>query len=80
MSMQTVEQFPSVNSSDKEGKIKMNNTHSPMQGYALAVLLGAIGGGLLVAIATKAIPKMMSGMMQNMMMQMQKNGFNPGEM
>ena len=50
-----------------------------MQGYALAVLLGAIGGGLLVAIATKAIPRMMSGMMQNMVMQMQKNGFNPGE-
>ncbi len=58
----------------------MNNTRSSTMGYALAVLLGAIGGGLLVSIATKAIPRMMSGMMQNMMIQMRKNGFNPGEM
>ena len=58
----------------------MNNTHISRKGYALAVILGAVGGGLLVAIATKAIPKMISGMMQNMMMQMRKNGFNPGEM
>jgi hypothetical protein len=58
----------------------MNNTRSSTKGYALALVLGAIGGGLVVAIATRAVPKMMSGMMQNMMMQMQKNGFNPGEM
>jgi len=58
----------------------MNNTRSSTMGYALAVILGAIGGGLLVSIATKAIPRMMSGMMQNMMIQMRKNGFNPGEM
>ena len=66
--------------SNNEGVIKMININSPTKGYALAVILGAIGGGLLVAIATKAIPKMMSGMMQNMMMQMGENGFNPGEM
>jgi hypothetical protein len=58
----------------------MNNIQSSTKGYALAVLLGAIAGGLVVSIATRAIPKMMSGMMQNMMMQMEKNGFNPGEM
>jgi hypothetical protein len=58
----------------------MNNAHSSTGGYALAVILGAIAGGLLVSIATRAIPKMMSGMMQNMMSQMEKNGFNPGEM
>ena len=58
----------------------MNNTHTSKKRYALAVILGAVGGGLLVAIATKAIPKIMSGMMQNMMMQMRKKGFNPGEM
>ena len=57
----------------------MNNTRYSTTGYALAVVLGVIGGGLLVAIATKAIPKMMSGMMQNMMMQMRKNGLKPGE-
>jgi CheY-specific phosphatase CheX len=47
-------------------------------------LLGAIGGGLVVAVATKAIPKMMSqmmaGMMQNMMAQMGEAGCDPGEM
>jgi hypothetical protein len=57
----------------------MNDTHSPTRGFALAVLLGAIGGGLFVAIATKAIPKMMPRMMENMMVQMKRNGFNPGE-
>ena len=53
----------------------MNNTHTFRKGYALALVLGAFTGGLLVVIATKAIPKMMSGMMLNM----RKNGFNPGE-
>jgi hypothetical protein len=58
----------------------MNNTHSSTRGYALAIILGAIGGGLVVAIVTKAIPRTMSGIMQNMMRQMGKDGFNPGEM
>lgn len=61
----------------------MNNTHTSARGYALAIIVGTIGGGLLVAIATKAIPRMMSGIMQdmmrNMMIQMRKKGFNPGE-
>ena len=57
----------------------MNNTYAPTRGYALAVVVGALAGGLLVVVATKAIPKMMSGMMQNMMLEMKKNGFNPGE-
>jgi hypothetical protein len=46
--------------------------------------LGAMAGGLVVALATKAIPNMMSqmtsGMMQNMMAQMQNAGCDPGEM
>ncbi|MCJ7433313.1 MAG: hypothetical protein MUO77_07490 [Anaerolineales bacterium] len=57
----------------------MNNTHTSRKGYALALVIGAFAGGLLVAIAIKAIPKMMSGMMQNMMLEMRKNGFDPGE-
>ena len=57
----------------------MNNTRYSARGYALAIVVGALGGGLLVAIVTKALPRMMSGMMQNMMMQMRKNGINPGE-
>ena len=60
-------------------RIGMNKARSVMRGYVLAVILGAIGGGFLVAIATKAFPRMMSGMMQNMMMRMKKDGFNPEE-
>jgi hypothetical protein len=57
----------------------MNNTYTSRKGYALVLILGALAGGLLVVIATKAIPKMLSGMMQNMILEMRKNGFNPGE-
>ena len=57
----------------------MNDIHPTSKGYALAVILGAIGGGLLVAIGVKAIPRLMTGMMQNMMKEMRKNGLNPGE-
>lgn len=49
-----------------------------IKNYLVASALGAIGGGIVVAIATKAIPKMMSqmtrGMMQNMMHQMGEGG------
>ena len=45
----------------------------------LAVVIGAVGGGLLVAIATRALPRLMSGMMQNMMAQMKKEGVNPAD-
>jgi hypothetical protein len=57
----------------------MKNTYNFKKGYALTLVLGAFAGGLLVVIATKAIPKIMSGMMQNMMLKMRKGGFNPGE-
>jgi hypothetical protein len=56
----------------------------PLKDYAVAILLGAIGGGLFVTLATKAIPKMMtqmmSGMMKNMMSQMSESGCDPSEM
>jgi hypothetical protein len=42
-------------------------------------VLGAIAGGLLVAVATRAIPRMMSKMMAGMMknmMQMKERGGN----
>jgi hypothetical protein len=63
----------------------MRNKGSHSRGYVLAAALGAIGGGLVVAIATNAIPRMMSqmmsGMMQNMMACMGgEDGFNPAEM
>jgi CheY-specific phosphatase CheX len=44
----------------------------------LAAILGTLTGGVIVAFATRAIPKMMSrmmaGMMQNMMAQRGKDG------
>ena len=49
-------------------------------GYVLAAAIGAIGGGLFVALATKAIPNMMSQMMQNLMARMEENGFSPADM
>ncbi len=61
----------------------MNTMNDPRKGYALALFLGAIGGGLFVAVVTKAIPKMMSqmmsGMMQNMMSHMGESGIDPSE-
>jgi hypothetical protein len=52
--------------------------------YAVALLLGAVGGGLIVTLVTRAIPKMMtqmmSGMMQNMMSRMSESGCDPAEM
>jgi len=46
-------------------------------GYILATVLGAVSGGLIVALATNAIPKMMSQMMRNMMSQMRESGCDP---
>ena len=50
----------------------------------LAAVLGALGGGLVVVIATRAIPKIMSqmmpGMMRNMMAHMGEQGCSPAEM
>jgi CheY-specific phosphatase CheX len=55
-----------------------------IRNYLLAAALGALGGGVVMAMATKAIPKMMSqmmaGMMQNMMRQMGEGGSDPAEM
>jgi CheY-specific phosphatase CheX len=57
---------------------------SNYRGYIIATILGAVGGGLIVALLTRAIPKimsqMMAGMMQNMMAQMNEEGCNPAEM
>ena len=58
----------------------MDNKLSRTQGYVLAAVLGAIGGGLVVAMAANIFPKMMSGMMRNMMGQMRQSGCSPAEM
>jgi hypothetical protein len=59
---------------------KMDEIDTDRRGYIIAALMGAIGGGLVVALATKAIPKMMSKMMRNMMLNMREGGCDPAEM
>ena len=63
----------------------MHSTDSRGWGYMLlAAAIGAIGGGLVVALATRAIPRIMSqamsGMMQHMMGQTGEGGCDPAEM
>ncbi len=54
------------------------------KGYLISALLGAVGGGIVVMVASRAIPimmsRMMAGMMQNMMSQMKASGHNPQDM
>lgn len=65
----------------------MRNPNTPGRSYVVAVVLGALGGGLLVALATKAIPRLMSQMMAEMMGKMPRlmmdrmksEGFDPAE-
>ena len=58
----------------------MSETDTNRRSYILTALVGAIGGGLVVALASRAIPKMMSKMMQNMMSNMREGGCDPAEM
>jgi hypothetical protein len=66
----------------------MNDSTPNLRNYLLAGALGALCGGVLVALATRSIPKMMSGMMSEMMAKMppmmmarmKAEGFNPSEM
>ncbi len=48
--------------------------------YLLAVTLGAVGGGLFAAWATRAMPRMMSVMMSSMMSRLGGEGCSPAEM
>jgi hypothetical protein len=48
----------------------MDKPRSNGWGYLLAALLGAIGGGILIVVATRAIPKMMTQIMSQMMPKM----------
>ena len=57
----------------------MDNKGSCSKGYMFAVVLGAISGGAIVALATKAVPKVMSGIMRNMMTHMGERGCDPAK-
>ncbi len=62
----------------------MTKTYKVNRFLVLSALLGAIGGGVVVIMATRAIPTMiseiLSGMMKNMMSHLQAGGCNPQEM
>ena len=58
----------------------MSETGSNTRKYVFTLALGAIAGGIAIAWATKAMPKLMSGMMRNMMAHMGEEGCNPAEM
>ncbi len=62
----------------------MKQTISQRGPYLISALLGAIGGGILVIVATRAIPTMMTNMMSGMMRKMMSNmgecGCNPQQM
>jgi hypothetical protein len=58
----------------------MRNMVAGNRGYLLAAGLGAIGGGRAIALLTRAVPKMMSRMMQSMGAQMVAAGCDPEEM
>ena len=48
----------------------MNRKNPSYASYLLAASLGAIGGGLLVAVFSRAVPRIMSKMMAEMMTEM----------
>ena len=57
-----------------EREFKLDRTH------ILAAVLGALVGSVLILVATRAIPKIMSRMMENMMARMESGEFEPPEM
>jgi hypothetical protein len=52
----------------------MKTDNSSLFKYLAAGLAGAIIGGIVVAVATRAIPKIMSGMMHQMRKCMEEGG------
>jgi hypothetical protein len=58
----------------------MDSSKSPVKGYLYTAIVGAVGGGLLALFTTRAIPKMTSQMMSNMMSRMKEGSGNPEEM
>lgn len=48
--------------------------------FLLTIILGTVAGGIIGIWATRAFPKMMGKMMQNMCEMMKECGCNPAEM
>jgi hypothetical protein len=71
-----------------EGANMMQHSNLSKRGYMLAAFAGAVGGGIAVALTTKAIPRLVSQLMNEMMSKMPRlmmehmksEGFDPAEM
>jgi hypothetical protein len=60
---------------------QLSQDNANWQKYLLTMLLGAVAGGVLVAVMTKAIPRMAAEIMAGMMGRMMaEHGCNPVEM
>ncbi len=65
----------------------MQHSNSSKRGYILAAFAGALGGGIAVALVTKAVPRLVSQIMNRMMSKMphlmmehmKSEGFDPAE-
>ncbi len=58
----------------------MSNGGCNLRKHMVVMAVGAISGGILVALASRAMPKMMAGMMRNMMTMMGGEGCSPADM
>jgi hypothetical protein len=58
----------------------MAGGHASVGRYALVAAAGALGGGLLVARLTDAMPRLMTTMIETMHARMEAAGINPAEM
>ncbi len=58
----------------------MSDGSCNLRKHMVVMFVGAISGGILVALASRAMPKMMAGMMRNMMAMMGGEGCSPAEM
>ena len=58
----------------------MSDGDCNLRKHMVVMVVGAISGGILVALASRAMPKMMAGMMRNMMAMMGGEGCSPAEM
>ncbi len=72
----------------QKGVNNMRNSNTSKRGYILVAAMGALGGCIAVTLVTKAIPRLMSQIMADMMSKMphlmldhmKSEGFDPAEM
>lgn len=65
---------------EHRGVNEMPARDSDLRRIVLAMVIGAIGGGIVVALATRAIPRIIGQAMQYMMGCIGKEGLDPEEM